>query len=171
MANTTASASGTKRNFATPVRKNMGTNTMQIAKRRHQRGHGDLLRAVENRAHRLLALRQVAVDVFDFHCGVVHQDAHGQRQAAERHDVDGFAQRAQHEDRDQHGKRNGNGNDQGAAPVSQEQQDHQRRSSTRRSVLRESRPESPRARRSIDRTAASSPVAAAGQAAICGSLA
>ena len=30
MANTTASASGTKRNFAAPVRKNMGTNTMQI---------------------------------------------------------------------------------------------------------------------------------------------
>src|ERR1700674_4278870 len=30
MAKTTASASGTKRNLATPVRKNMGTNTMQI---------------------------------------------------------------------------------------------------------------------------------------------
>ena len=30
IANDTASASGTKRNFATPVRKNMGTNTMQI---------------------------------------------------------------------------------------------------------------------------------------------
>ena len=41
-----------------------------------------------------LALLQVALDVFDFHRGVVHQDAHGQRQAAQRHDVDGLAQRA-----------------------------------------------------------------------------
>src|SRR3569832_1764155 len=31
MAKQTASASGTNRNFATPLRKNMGTNTMQIA--------------------------------------------------------------------------------------------------------------------------------------------
>ena len=30
MAKTTASASGTNRNFATPVRKNIGTNTMQM---------------------------------------------------------------------------------------------------------------------------------------------
>ncbi len=30
IANTTASASGTNRNFATPERKNIGTNTMQM---------------------------------------------------------------------------------------------------------------------------------------------
>ena len=30
MAKQTASASGTKRNFATPAKKNIGTNTMQI---------------------------------------------------------------------------------------------------------------------------------------------
>jgi hypothetical protein len=46
-----------------------------------------------------LALAHVAVDVFDFDGGVVHQDAHRQRQAAERHDVDGLAQQAEHDQR------------------------------------------------------------------------
>ena len=36
-------------------------------------------------------------DVFDFDRRVVDQDADRQRQAAERHDVDGLAQRAQHQ--------------------------------------------------------------------------
>ena len=37
----------------------------------------------------------VAVRVLDFDRGVVHQDADGQRQAAQRHDVDGLAEQAQ----------------------------------------------------------------------------
>ena len=35
---------------------------------------------------------EIAVDVFDLDRGVVHQDADRQRQSAQRHHVDGFAQ-------------------------------------------------------------------------------
>ena len=35
---------------------------------------------------------EIALDVLDGDGGVVHQDADGQRQAAERHDVDGLAE-------------------------------------------------------------------------------
>ena len=54
-------------------------------------GHGDLLRAVENRLLQFLALGEVALDVLDLHRGVVHQNADRQRQSAQGHDVDGLA--------------------------------------------------------------------------------
>ncbi len=101
------------------------------AQRRNERRYRNLLRAVQNRLHRLLAHRQVAVDVFDLHRRVVHQDAHGQGQPAQRHDVDCFAQRAQAQQADQDRKRNRNRNNQCALPVSQEQQDHDRRQARR----------------------------------------
>ena len=91
MAKLTASASGTNRNFATPVRKNIGTNTMQMHKRRDESRNRDLLRAIENGLPHLLAHGQVALDVFDFHRRIVHQDADRERQTAERHDVDRLA--------------------------------------------------------------------------------
>ena len=95
MAKTTASASGTKRNFATPVRKNMGTNTMQMHS--VETSAGTAICCEPSRIARIgvLALRQVAVDVFDCDGGVVHQDADGERQAAEGHEVDGFVQGAE----------------------------------------------------------------------------
>ena len=37
---------------------------------------------------------QISVRVFDFNCRVVDQDANRQSQAAQRHHVDGFAERA-----------------------------------------------------------------------------
>ena len=43
----------------------------------------------------VVAFFEIALDVLDGDGGVVHQDADGQRQAAQRHDVDGFVQRAQ----------------------------------------------------------------------------
>ena len=84
-------------------------------------------------------MRKVALDVLDFDRGVVHQDADGERQSAKGHDVDGFAQRAQAKDAHQNRKRNGDGDDQRAAPVSQEQQDHHRRQARRDQTLREAR--------------------------------
>ena len=39
----------------------------------------------------VVALFEMALDVFDRDGGVVDQDADGQREAAERHDVDGLA--------------------------------------------------------------------------------
>ena len=101
MAKTTASASGTNRNFATPVKKEHGHEHDADGERGDQGRHGNLLRAVQNGVHGLLALRQVAIDVLDFDGGVVDQNAHGQRQPAQRHDVDRFVQGAQDTDGDQ----------------------------------------------------------------------
>jgi hypothetical protein len=56
-------------------------------------GNGDLGGAVEDGLLDLLAGLEIAVDVFDFDGGVVDQDADGEGQAAEGHDVDGLAER------------------------------------------------------------------------------
>ena len=61
----------------------------------NERRNGDLLRAIQNGLDDGLALPQVAMDVLDFDRGVVHQNADRQRQAAQRHHVDGFAQQVQ----------------------------------------------------------------------------
>ena len=59
----------------------------------------DLHRPVENRRAERLAEADVAVDVFDFDRGVVDEDAHRQRQAAERHHVQRVAEQVEHRDR------------------------------------------------------------------------
>ena len=97
------------------------------AQRRNQRRNRDLrARLPESRCPGLRTVQHVAVDIFDFDGGVVHQNSDRQRQAAERHDVDGLAQRAQHADRSENRQRNGDGDDQRAAPASEEQQNHRR---------------------------------------------
>ena len=70
---------------------------------------------------------EVIVDVLDRHRGVVDQDADGQRQAAQGHDVDRLAQRARGmriELRIESGMEMRD--DERAAPVAEEEQDHQR---------------------------------------------
>jgi hypothetical protein len=66
-----------------------------------ERGGRDLRRAVENHfVHGLLGLcLTVAIDVLDLDGGVIHQNADRQSEAPERHDVDGFPDRAEHNDR------------------------------------------------------------------------
>ena len=49
-----------------------------------ERGHGDLVRAVEDRDGEAFAEAAVAVDVLDLDGGVVDQHADGEREAAER---------------------------------------------------------------------------------------
>jgi hypothetical protein len=101
----------------------MGTKTMQMA--RWKPGpDGDLRRAVEDGLLDLLALIEVAIDVLDFHGGVVDQDADGEGQAAEGHDVDGLAEGAEHDERSKDRERNGNRDDDGAAPAAEEDEDH-----------------------------------------------
>jgi hypothetical protein len=60
---------------------------------------GDLRGAVEDRLLEGLAVFEVAADVLDGDGGVVDQDADGQGEAAEGHDVDGLAERAQNQQR------------------------------------------------------------------------
>ncbi len=99
IANITASAIGTNRKRDTPVRKNIGTNTMQMQSSETKAGVTICAGAVENGRLDLLALLQMPVDVLDRHRGVVDQDADREREAAERHDVEGLADRRQHRDR------------------------------------------------------------------------
>ena len=64
------------------------------AERRHQGRHRDLRRAFEDRIVQVVAFFQIALDIFNRHGGVVHQDADGKRKPAERHDVDGLSDAA-----------------------------------------------------------------------------
>ena len=89
-----------------------------------QGGNGDLRGAVEDGLLDGLAFFEIAVDVLDFNGRVVDQDADGQRQAAQGHDVDGFAERAQNQQRRKNRERYGDGDDERAAPAAEEDQDH-----------------------------------------------
>ena len=97
MANTTASASGTKRYRATPVSRNIGANTMQIDSVETKAGVAicDALSRTTSSMSLSGSSGPVAVDVLDFHRGIIHQDSNRERQSAQRHDVDGFPQRAE----------------------------------------------------------------------------
>ncbi len=93
-------------------------------KRGNKRRNGDLRRAIEDGAHQRLSHADVPVSVLDLHRGVVHQNAHRQRQPSERHHVDGLSQQAQDAKRRENRERNRDTHDQRAAPAPQEQQDH-----------------------------------------------
>ena len=81
--------------------------------------------AIEDRLLHLFAFFEIAIDVLNFYGGVIDQDADGQRQAPEGHDVDGLAQCPEHDQGDQDREGNGHGNDDGAAPAAQKNQDHE----------------------------------------------
>ena len=95
------------------------------AEQRHCRRRDDLLGGFHNRVVDLLAGLEMAVDVFNRHGGVVDQYADGERQAAQGHHIDGFANRRQRRQRGQNRQRNRNGDDDRRPPTAQEQQDHQ----------------------------------------------
>src|SRR5262249_35204213 len=86
-------------------------------------GHGDLGRALEDGGTQLAPLLEVALDVLDGNGGVVDQDAHGEGEAAQGHDVDGLAQEAQDHHRGEDGERDGHRDDERASPAPQEEQD------------------------------------------------
>ena len=83
MANITASAIGTNRKRATPVRKNIGTNTMQMHSSDTKAGVTICVGAVHDRGLDLLALFEMPVDVLDRHRRFVDQDADRERQPAQ----------------------------------------------------------------------------------------
>ena len=65
------------------------------------------------------------MDVLDFDGGIVHQDADGQGQTAQGHDVDGFAQQVHDGERGEDRERDRDADDDGTAPATEEQQDHE----------------------------------------------
>ena len=94
------------------------------AQQRDEGRRHDLVGAVQDRGLDVLALLQMPVDVLDRDRGVVDENADRQRQAAERHDVEGFSDRRQHHDGAEHRERYRHRDDDGRAPASEEQQDH-----------------------------------------------
>ncbi len=88
-------------------------------------GRGDLLSGVEDGADQGLLLGHVAMGVFDFDRRVVDQDADGESEAAEGHDVDGLAESGEDDERGGDRERDGGADDQGGAPGAEEQQDHE----------------------------------------------
>ena len=81
------------------------------------------------RPHAAACAVHVAMNVFDRHRRVVHQDADGQSESAQRHGIHRLAHRAENDDRAEDREWNGDRDDQRAAPAAQKEQDHQRRKS------------------------------------------
>ena len=96
----------------------------------HQRsgddGAGDLAHGGGGGVVRLaVALGDVALDVFDHDDGVVDDEAGGQRDAEQRERIDGEAEDADEGEGPDQRNRNGDGGDEGGAPVLQEEEDDQ----------------------------------------------
>ncbi len=105
------------------------------AKSRNESRKGDLLRPVEDRLDVGLAQCHLTVNIFDFNRGVVHQDAYRQGQSSERHEVDGLAESTQDGKGSEHRKGNREGDDEGAPPGAEKQQNHDRRQCRRNHAL------------------------------------
>ena len=93
--------------------------------RGNQRRDGDLGGAFEDGFAQLVALFEIAFDVLDGDGGVVDQDADGECEATEGHDVDGLADEAENDDGGEDRERDGDGDDEGGAPGAEEEKDHQ----------------------------------------------
>ena len=126
MANTTASARGRNKYRATPDSRNIGANTIQIDKRGYKCRCRDLHGAIQDHFVQVLVGFRfpVAVNVLDFHGRVVYKDPYRKCEPPESHDVDRLSDQAQHDDRRKNRQRNGSRNDQRAAPVPQENENH-----------------------------------------------
>ena len=103
-----------------PVQEEHGNKDDRYAKSRDQGRYGNLLGAFQDRLPDFLPFTENSIDVLDLDSGVIHQDANRERQAAEGHHVDRFMQCAEHDNRSKDGKRNRDGDNQSAAPASEE---------------------------------------------------
>ena len=106
--------------FRDPAQEEHGHEDDTNRERGNEGWNGNLRGSIQDGLLDLLALFEVAVDVLDLHRRIVHQDADGQRKTAQRHDVDGLAQRTQRDQRHQNRQRNRHGNDECRAPAAQE---------------------------------------------------
>ncbi len=87
-------------------------------------GERDLLRAVQRRLHHALAHLDVAADVLQHHDGVVHDEAHAQRQRHERDVVQAVAEHVHQREGADDGHRQRHARDDGRRNVAQEEEDH-----------------------------------------------
>ena len=103
-----------------------GNEDGQNAEHGEQPRHGGAAARLHHGSRARNARQHLRVDVLDLDGGLVHQNADREREAAERHDVDGLPASAQSSTT---AASSANGmfehDDQRAAPVAQEDQDHQ----------------------------------------------
>ena len=98
---------------------------MQMQSVRNERGDCDLRGAFKDAFMELGTFFKIALDVFDGDDRVVNEDADGEREAAESHDIDGLAEQAEDDDGRKNRKRDGDRDDERRAPTAEEEQDHQ----------------------------------------------
>ena len=118
---------GHEERFRDPYHQERGYKDGQDREHRQQaRGDRFASRAIDRLAQRL-SPGEVDVDILDRDGRLVDEDPDRQRQPAQRHEVDRFAQQPEPDDRCQQGDRDGDDDDQCAAQVAQEEQHHQPR--------------------------------------------
>jgi hypothetical protein len=66
----------------------------------------------------------MGVNVFNRDRRHIHEDTHGKREAAQRHDIDRLPHQPKRQHRGKQRNRNVEHHDEGASPIAQEQQDH-----------------------------------------------
>ena len=90
-----------------------------------ENGEADLARRRDGGLHARLAHLHVAHDVLQHHDGVVHHEAHRERERHQREIVQAVAQQVHHGERADDGERHGAAGNQGGGEIAQEQEDHQ----------------------------------------------
>src|ERR1700733_10073211 len=116
-----------KEELGYPTEKEHGEKYDTDAHGRDQGRDCNLGGSLENPFVELRPLLQVTLDIFDSHRSVIDQDTDGEGEAAQRHDVDGLAQKTEDDHRTQDGQRNRDGDNDCAAPAAKKDQDHQAR--------------------------------------------
>ena len=125
MAKPTASDSGTNSACAAPCMKNDGMKTASTQSIASSRGIGRLLVAPPDRAGDRGRALHLVVDVLDLDGGFIDQDADGQRQPAQGHQVDRLPGEPQRHERAAECERDVEHDDDDAPPVAEEEQHHQ----------------------------------------------
>src|SRR5207302_1207276 len=67
----------------------------------------------------------VTIDVLNLDCCVIHQNADGQRESTQRHDIDRLSESTENNNGRQNSQRDRGCNNQGAAPAAQERENHE----------------------------------------------
>ena len=125
MAKPTASDSGTNSERTGSAMMNAGMNTDRMHTIASRRGTAVSLLPRSHRPGQRRSVLHLRVDVLERDGRLVDEDADGQGQAAEGHDVDGVARHPQSQQRTEQRHGDVEDHDDHAAPVAQEQQDHQ----------------------------------------------
>ena len=92
--------------------------------RRCQNRHGHFSGGSENTVPAAGVGIEVPLDVFQFHDGVINESTNAESKSSEREDVQRLSCEIEHDKGDEHGERNGDGDDHGARQVAQKNEDH-----------------------------------------------